>query len=132
MIIPIIVQQAATIAGVSANLLFSVCMVETGLENKNSFNDGHGRGSLGYCQVSVEVARHFKPEADRIALQQPGYNLLVAGLYLQELMGKYKNNIYSSVSAYNAGLAWWDEEKHEYKNQNYVNKVMNIYSKLEN
>lgn len=129
MIIPMSVIVAAKQVGVSAALLFSVCHVESGLKTVNDFQDGHGRGSMGACQVSLQVARSFKPEADRLALQQLSYNLLVSGMYLKSLQIKYHGNIKNSIAAYNAGYAYIQDG--QYLNQGYVNKVLKVYGEIE-
>lgn len=129
MIIPMSVIVAAKQVGVSAALLFSVCHVESHMKTINNFQDGHGRGSFGICMVSLEVARSFKPEADRLALQQDEYNLVIAGMYLKTLQIKYNGNIKNSIAAYNGGYARMHDGV--YFNQVHVNKVLKVYGEIE-
>lgn len=116
-----IISAAKTI-GVNAYLLVSLCTVETNLRNVNNFLDGHGRGSFGVCQVSLDKAREFFFFADRLSLQQPSFNAKVAALYLKSLGKQYKTNE-ELVSAYNAGQAV------DY-NRAYVEKVLSVYEKI--
>lgn len=128
MIIPMSVIVAAKQVGVSAALLFSVCHVESHMKTINNFQDGHGRGSFGVCMVSLEVARSFKPEADRLALQQLSYNLLISAMYLKSLSDNYNGNISYIAAAYNGGYVYFNGK--EIRNQVYVNKVLKVYGEI--
>lgn len=112
----------ATKIGVSAQLLISVCSVETGLVNKNNFED-RVEASLGVCQVQLTTARRFGKHYDMLALQQPRTNILVAAKYLKWQLNRYGSE-YMAISSYNAG-------SFTTKNQRYVDNVYKIMVELE-
>lgn len=126
--LPIIVSQVAASVGISANLLYAVCLHETGFKNVSNYNDPHN-GSYGICQINLDTAREIMPYVDRLALMQIRVNLEIAGLYLKKLSNKY-NNISHVLAAYNAGHVTYVDGT--IRNHRYIDKVMNIYSKLNN
>lgn len=106
--------------GVSAQLLISVCSVETGLVNKNNFED-RVEASLGVCQVQLTTARRFGKHYDMLALQQVDFNILIAAKYLKYQLNRYKNT-YKAVGAYNAGS--YIEKSGRAINEKYINRVL--------
>ena len=112
--------------GVSGAILLSICTVESGMRNINTFNDPHS-GSFGVCSINLRTARSIKPYADRLALQQPTFNIEIAALYLKKHMNKYKNK-WNAVAAYNAGHVTIADGI--YSNQIYVDKVKKVYGRL--
>jgi hypothetical protein len=125
--IPLIITKIAHIVGISSSLLYSVCYIETGLRTVNNYADGHG-GSYGQCQLNLSTARAQLSYIDLLALQQRSVNYKVAALYLKKLRLKY-GNTRDTVAAYNAGTV--RIKNNNYTNYVYVDKVMNIYYKVE-
>jgi hypothetical protein len=126
MVLTTTILTAAKAAGISASLLISICTVETGMRNVNHYHDG-ASVSAGICQIKISTARSVAPYADLLSLQQIGFNLYIAGLYLKKLDDKY-HNLTHVIAAYNAGHVTISNGL--YSNQRYVNKVMNRYVAL--
>lgn len=85
--------------------------------------------SWGYMQVMGTVARElgFKSWFPELCV---GYtNIYYGTKKLNDLCGKYKN-VEDVISSYNAGSVTKDLESKKYKNQLYVDRVLDYYYKL--
>ena len=108
------IYNASVKAGVSATLLLSICINETGLKNSTNRTDPHG-GSHGICQINGINTK------DVAELYNPNFSALVAATYLKRLTNRYP--MWEAVSVYSVGNNRW-------YNEAYVNKVKRIYTTL--
>jgi soluble lytic murein transglycosylase-like protein len=91
--------------GLPANLLSSICFVET-RHNTNAihYNDG-GEDSIGICQIHLSTARHMGFKGTAQELLNPKTNIWYAGLYLKHQIKRYRNAYNRAIIAYNRGNA---------------------------
>lgn len=81
--------------------------------------------SWGLCQIMGSVARENGFESPLQSLCQfPATNVKICCKILNNLLAKYNNNLEAVASAYNAGGANVLKLSGQYKNQDYVDRVM--------
>jgi len=97
---------AAQAAGVSSQLLLSVCFYESSLRNVTVENDGNGT-SYGICMVKLDTARMFNPDVTAQDLMEPAQNALYAAQYLAHQIERYRGDTWCGVDAYNKGTAFF-------------------------
>src|SRR5690349_7803138 len=107
--------MAAALTGVDADLLSSLCYVESHHNTSAYLAQDGGSASLGICQVKLSTARAlgYVGRADR--LMELETNALYASKYLAKQKKRY-GTWEKAVSAYNCG--------HACNNRRYVKKVM--------
>lgn len=127
MALPLIISAAVKV-GVSPAIMAAICIAETNLKPINNFADHHKteNGSFGICQVSVGTARMFYPFADRLALQDPKFNALVAARVYKKKLEDNGGDQWKAVAGYNSGTVYYKPDG-TFKNQKHVNKVKAIY-----
>lgn len=82
--------------------------------------------SWGLMQVMGGVAREHGFTDPLIALCRPRKGLVVGITHFVKMFDRYNNNLNDAVSAYNQG-GNYKKENGEYKNQKYVDKVIERY-----
>jgi len=85
-----------------ANLLSSVCFVESRhTEKAVHYNDGHSH-TYGICQVKLETAKAFGFKGDQNTLLLPEVNISYAGKILKYHLTQCKS-LNSAILAYSSG-----------------------------
>lgn len=91
--------------GLPANLLSSLCYVESAHKiNAIHHDDGNG-DSLGVCQIKYPTAKMmgFKGTSEQLML--PKNNIKYAAKYLAHQIKRYNGDVTKAVIAYNQGSA---------------------------
>lgn len=91
--------------GLPADLLSSLCLVES-QHNVNAVHqhDGHGN-SVGACQIKLNTAKGLGFKGTEKDLLKPENNLLYAAKYLKHQIQRYNGDVARGVIAYNQGSA---------------------------
>lgn len=111
---------AAKVTGVGAQLLVSVCLVESNLIYTINPKDGRS-ASYGVCHVKTATARQFDRGATPVLLMSPIYNSIIAARYLKWQLERYKTTT-CAIAAYNAGSCKFND-KGRLINEHYIRKV---------
>ena len=85
-------------------VLLSICSHESrGDVHAINITDG-GSASYGFCQIKFKTAKAlgFRGSIQEL-WHNPQVNMGWAGRYLKKQLGRYDNNYYLAVAAYNAG-----------------------------
>lgn len=91
--------------GLPANLLSSICYIES-QHNVAAVHYRDGRDtSVGLCQIKLKTARGLGFRGTEKQLMEPRYNIKYAGKYLRHQIRRYHGNIAQGVIAYNMGHA---------------------------
>lgn len=121
-----IIEAAAESAGVEANLLRAVIVVESGFNSRAVSK----RGAVGLMQLMPETAARFGV-SNRY---DPRQNVRGGALYLGFLINKFDKNVRLALAAFNAGEAAVDRNARQIppfsETLAYVPKVMRIYRAL--
>lgn len=120
-----ILSIAAHKVGISASLLTSVCMVESGLRSVNNFTDNY-HSSHGICQIQLPSAREIIPYVDALALQQHSVNSYIAARILKRKIRKYGLEL--GIASYNSGSPKYTKSG-VLINQAYVQNVLDLIEK---
>lgn len=87
-----------------ANLLSSICFIETRhTPNAIHYNDG-GTNSYGICQVKLSTAKWLGYQGNEMGLLDPSTNVEFAARYLAYQLRRY-GHVKQAVIAYNRGSA---------------------------
>src|SRR5271163_3988979 len=86
-----------------ANLLSSICYVESKHNPAAIHHDDGGSDSIGACQLKLKTARWLGFRGTEQDLLNPGLNIHYAGLYLKKQLVRYHGDITKAVIAYNIG-----------------------------
>lgn len=87
---------------VSPQLLYSVCMAESG-GNPRAYHPHDGQGaSIGICQIKLKTARWLGFWGEEQDLFEPHINAVYAAAYLTYTIKHYGSRV-RGISAYNAG-----------------------------
>jgi len=88
-----------------ANLLESLCYVESKHKtNAVHKHDGNGN-SIGICQIKLKTAQHMGFKGTEKQLLDPKINIEYAAKYLSHQIKRYNGSIKKGVIAYNMGSA---------------------------
>jgi soluble lytic murein transglycosylase-like protein len=88
-----------------ANLLASLCYVETRhTVNVVHENDG-GSNSVGICQIKLKTAQWLGYKGTEKSLMIPRINIYYAAKYLAAMRDRYHGDIKKAIIAYNMGHA---------------------------
>jgi len=121
------IKKAQKKYGVEFSLIKAVIKVESGFDPEAVSK----KGAKGLMQImpdnfeSLAVKNPFNPYE----------NIMGGALYLQQLLKRYENKLHLVLAAYNAGPEAVDKYKEippYEETQNYVKKVMEIYSHYKN
>lgn len=95
---------AATIQyGLPANLLSSLCYVES-KHDIHAYHKDDGKGnSVGVCQIKIGTARMLGFKGTERQLMNPYINIHYAALYLSHQIKRYNGNITYGIISYNIG-----------------------------
>ena len=95
---------AATIKyGLPANLLSSICYVESKHLVTAIHKDDGGQDSLGICQIHASTARMMGFKGTNKQLMLPQNNIRLAAAYLAHQLKRYHGDVVSAVISYNRG-----------------------------
>ena len=98
-----ILTNAAQAAGVSAQLLVSMCFYESSFKNIIRHQDGN-HTSVGICQVQLPAAQDVDKDIRMVDLLNMEINAYVAATYLRQRIDKFNGRVWCGVSAYNKGV----------------------------
>lgn len=100
-----LILMAALSQGVPPHIMVGICYVESA-HNPNAIAraDG-GSDSFGLCQIKLSTARMMGYKGSAAGLMSPHINAKMAAKYLAYQLDRYDGNIYSAITAYNAGRA---------------------------
>jgi len=107
----------------NADLLIALAKTESSMNPKAINYEKDGHVSYGLLQVKCSTAKWLGMgrKVPCEMLLDVGINILFAGLYLKYLEKRYAGDLFSMISAYNAGTA--RKEKTKFLNQLYVDRV---------
>lgn len=88
-----------------ANLLSSICYVESHYNPNALHKDDGDSNSVGLCQVKLKTAKWLGFKGNEKQLLKPEINAYYAAKYLQYLLKRYHGNITKAIIAYNRGNA---------------------------
>lgn len=88
-----------------ANLLSSLCYIESRNDINAIHHDDGGADSLGVCQIKLATARGLGFKGTAKDLMNPETNVHYAGAYLAHQIKRYNGSIGRGVIAYNIGSA---------------------------
>jgi soluble lytic murein transglycosylase-like protein len=88
-----------------ANLINSVCWVETKHKVNAIHHDDGGADSLGVCQIKLATAQDLGFEGTAKQLMDPKTNITYSAAYLSYNIARYHGNVEKAVIAYNRGNA---------------------------
>lgn len=119
-----IIKKAQKRYGVEFSLIKAVIQVESGFDPKAVSK----RGAKGLMQIMPDNYKNLLVKDPF----NPSENIMGGTLYLQRLLRRYKYKLPLALAAYNAGPQAVDKYKRippYEETQNYVRKVMEIYSR---
>lgn len=90
--------------GLPANLLSSLCYVESKHKISAIHRDDGGSSSLGVCQIKLSTAKGLGFKGSAKDLMRPDTNISYAAKYLSKQIHRY-NSVRLGVIAYNRGNA---------------------------
>lgn len=90
--------------GLPANLLSSLCYVESKHDINAIHHDDGTSNSVGVCQIKLKTAKWLGFKGTEKQLMDPKINIYYAGLYLRYQLQRY-NSIERAVISYNKGNA---------------------------
>lgn len=100
---------------VSPRLIWAIIQIESSW-NEKAIGDA---GEIGLMQIKCETARQMGYGGGCGALFFPALNIWYGAKYLRWQLTRYRGDLQSALSAYNAGTA-------TERNQDYVNRVLNL------
>jgi soluble lytic murein transglycosylase-like protein len=122
-----LIERAASAAGIEANLLRAVIVVESGF-NPQAVSK---KGALGLMQLMPATARRF----GTVNALDPAQNVAAGARYLKFLMDRFGRNMNLAIAAYNAGEDAVDRNGGQIppyaETMAYVPRVMKYYRLLD-